>query len=118
MSDKAMATQRDMLKTKSASLKRALSANFDEIKSNSGELMKIGYIVGGVLVGSFILYKILRSSDDYEGATSDKMVVVSSPQESTLIKMIKQSIATFLLSIAKQKLMEYLNNRQHVEEEA
>ena len=108
--------KRDKLISKSSSFKDALTKNIDDIKNGSASISNAALIGGGILLGGYVLYKLL-SSTDYEEEVievpQDKLVVIKTPkQESFLGRSIKQSIATFLLAIAKQKLMEYLDDQQ------
>jgi len=106
---------REALKKKSASLKEAISNNFDDIKSNSEDVSKAVLIGGGVIFAGYLIYRMLRSdSHDHENLDDKSVIVVNnSAQESTIVKSIKNAIATFILAIAKQKLAEYLNKREN-----
>ena len=102
--------KRETLKSKSGSFKDALTKNIDEIKSSSVSVGNAALIGGSIFLGGYLLYKMLSgtSDEEYEDI-KEKMVIVHSPkQESFLMRSIKQSIATFLLAIAKQKLVESL----------
>lgn len=103
--------QREILKSKSASLKQSLNDNMDELKSNSEDIGKAAIIGGGILLGGYLIYKLLKSDNTVQSDGNEKVVYVNAPRESTLAKSIKTSIITFLLAIAKQKLLEYLDSR-------
>ena len=114
--------KREKLKSKSVSFKDALSKNINDIKSSSVGIGNAALIGGSIFLGGYLLYKILSSSNDNyeeeEEVMQGKTIIVHSPkQESFLMKSIKQSIATFLLAIARQKLLEYLDSKEEVVEQ-
>ena len=105
---------RESLKRKSASLKDAISHNFDDLKSNTQEVSKAAMIGGGVVLIGYIIYRALRTNTPkFENFDGKNVVVVNRPQESVIVRNIKAAIFTFLLAIAKQKLAEYLNQRDN-----
>ena len=110
----ANSIDRDTLKKKSASLKDAITHNFDDFKSNTEDISKAAIIGGGVLLAGYIIYRLLRTQPKPYTTDSEKqIVVVNGPnQDSIIVRNIKNAIATFILAIAKQKLAEYLDNRE------
>ena len=107
-------TDRETLKKKSALLKEAISTNFDDLKSNTEDISKAAFIGGGVLLAGYLIYRLLRSNtSEYESLDGKNVMLVQSHQESFIVKSIKNAIATFVLAIAKQKLAEYLNQREN-----
>lgn len=108
---------RETLNQQSAALKRALTENLDDLKLKSEDFSKAALIGGGILFAGYLVYRVLSSKHDndyneYIHEKSDKIVVVNPPQESVMLRAIKHSIATFLLAIARQKLIEYLNKKE------
>lgn len=104
--------KRKKLIHKSTSFKDALSKNIVDIKSGSADVGNFALIGGAVLLGGYLLYKMISSPEEVDQEMKEKMVVIHQPKnDSFIIRSIKQSIATFLLAIAKQKLLEYLDNK-------
>lgn len=111
-------TQREKLMSKSDALKRSLKENLTELKNNSENVTKMALIGGGVMLGGYLLYRMLRSGSPHESEEiKEKFVLVESPRESYLMSGIKKTIATILLDIAKQKLLEYLESQNKKVEE-
>lgn len=110
----AKSTDRETLNKKSASFKDAITTNFDEIKSNTDEISKAALIGGGIVLAGYIIYRLLRSEPKHLQNSDDKGVIVVNGgyQELAIVRNIKNAIATFILAIAKQKLVEYLNKRE------
>ena len=114
----SISKKRESLKSKSSSFKEAISKNIDDIKSGSVNVRNASLIGGGILLGGYLLYKMISSDSEVDSENNEKLVVVQAPkQESIIAKKIKQSIATFLLAIARQKLLEYLDSRNDSEVE-
>lgn len=108
-------TDREILKKKSASFKDAISHNFNDFKSNTENISSAAMIGGGVLLAGYLIYRMLRSNtSEFDNLEGRNVVIVNRPQESTIVKNIKAAIFTFLLAIAKQKLAEYLNQRENL----
>lgn len=99
--------------------KNAIDGQVNDIKTETLRISKSAVVIGGVLAGVYLLFRWLSSDDDSEIQT--KTIVLNateSPntpvlmstetveQDSWLIKSIKGYIMTFLVSIAKEKIME------------
>lgn len=112
-----MMTERnkDFLKSQSEKFKLAIKGDFNDLKDETFRIGKNGLILGGVLIAGYLLFLALkRSETSIEENKSEKGLVVLNPKkESTLIKTFKTAIATFILAVAKQKLLEFLENYNH-----
>ena len=105
--------KRVKLMNKSNSFKDALNKNIDDLKSGSTNVGNFALIGGAVLLGGYLLYKMISNPDEIEENINENTIIVQSPkQDSFIVRSIKQSIATFILAIAKQKLLEYLDNQK------
>ena len=105
--------QKIALIQRSNSLKKAIEGDFDELKEQSIEIGKNSLFVVGVLFLGFVAYKILSSKSkevevDYNGKESTKIVYVNAGTSSSIFNEVMKHIALFLLNIAKQKIVEYL----------
>ncbi len=110
-------SRKSKLLERSNNLKSALSKDFSEMKEHSKEIGIAGLMFIGVLAAGFITYKLLSSSSSEEqnsesgDSDSTKIVYVNSGSENPVFNEIMRSIATFLLGIAKEKLLEFMEKR-------
>jgi predicted nucleotidyltransferase len=103
---------------KSNLLEGSIEEDLDKIKEYFQENGQNALVIGGTLLGAYLLLRLLTSSgsDNDHGttipATNQQPVVhmVREEQDSTIVKQIKASISLFLISIAKQKLQEFIEN--------
>ena len=117
---KSFDNQKSALIQKSNTLKKAIEGDFDEIKEQSIEIGKKGLFVIGVLLIGFVAYKILSSKSkevevDNYGKDSTKIVYVNAGTSSSIFNEIMKHIALFLLNIARQKIVEYLQQTKNAE---
>jgi len=101
---------------KSNSLENNLDLELDNIKEYVQEYGKNIAIIGGSLLATYLLVRILTNSSKsstvkYNPPAQAQPIVhvVKEKDGNPIAKQIKSSIALFLMSIAKQKLMDYLN---------
>ena len=104
---------------KSNLLEGSIEEDLDKIKDYFQENGQNALVIGGTLLGAYLLLRLLTSSgsDDEQittipATTNPQPVVhmVREEQESVIVKQIKASITLFLISIAKQKLQEFIEN--------
>jgi predicted nucleotidyltransferase len=104
---------------KSNLLEGSIEDDLEKIKDYFQENGQNALVIGGTLLGAYLLLRLLTSSgsDDhaqpsYTNHTSTQPVVhmVREEHDSELVKQIKTSISLFLISIAKQKLQEFIEN--------
>jgi predicted alpha/beta-fold hydrolase len=104
---------------KSNLLEGSIEEDLDKIKDYFQENGQNALVIGGTLLGAYLLLRLLTSSgsDDEHfttipASTNPQPVVhmVREEQESVIVKQIKASITLFLISIAKQKLQEFIEN--------
>lgn len=117
--------EKAMLVKKGNMLEESLDRDFDRVKRYIEEYGKNFLVISGTLLATYALLRILtRSSAEEEtvelkGLPSKSEVYASQPQqvikvvkeESEIVRQIKMSIALFLISIAKQKLQEFLQKK-------
>lgn len=110
------------LQQKNLQYQEELHSEFETLKSNAAHYGKYALIVGGAFVATYVIVGWLFSSDEEEEKkTHEKIIyipsqgeqanVVTRQQESSMppiAKAIMTSITTFLISIAKEKLLDYL----------
>jgi len=91
-----------------------LEVQLSELKSKFGTFAKGAALVGGIIILGYSLYKIFLEEEVYfdEGGgipEQNAMVETSSTfNQSPVVKMIMEMIALFIISIAKQKIKEYI----------
>lgn len=105
---------------KTNSLENNLDFELDKVKEYLQEYGKNIAVIGGSLLATYLLVKLITSSsssepnikksnEKYSTPQSPVVHVIKQTSESAIAKSIRSSIGLFLMSIAKQKLMEYLN---------
>jgi hypothetical protein len=95
--------------------KRSIVGELKDLKLNLNKWTQVAIVVGGALVVSYVVYRMFSGGSDkvIKGGGGSKPVKIKTyTEESPIIRMIKENIATFLLSIAKQKLMEFLEQQK------
>ena len=105
-------SKKDILLRKSENIYNRIENQLDEIKERSGTIAKTAIVVGGVLFVSYMIYKRFsrKSTSDSVELEGQKVRIAPIERESVIVRMIKEYIAMFLISIAKQKLQEVLKN--------
>jgi len=101
---------------KSNSFKDALQHDFEDIKENSREIGRGSLFVLGVLAAGFLAYKLLGSNShheepDEEGENTKIVYVNNANQGNWVSNSIMRSIALFLLNIAKQKIVDFIQEK-------
>jgi len=110
-----VAAQKTTLKKSADDYKSAISNQIEHIKANAAQYGKTILIVGGVI---FITYKLVRmltsrDEDDVEVKVvggAHPVPVYASRSGRSIFDMIKEQIALFIIAIAKEKLVKYLQN--------
>lgn len=104
---------------KSNLLEGNIEEDLEKIKDYFQENGKNALVIGGTLLGTYLLLRLLTSSgSEYENqpsyinhAPAQPVVhMVREEQDSAIVKQIKASISLFLISIAKQKLQQFIEN--------
>jgi hypothetical protein len=116
--------EKAMLVKKSYLLESSLDKDMDKLKGYIEEYGKNFLVITGSLLATYVLMRLLtKSSSDDEKAVKTipiqsetykgqpQQVVHMVKEESEVMKQIKMSIALFLISIAKQKLQEFMEKK-------
>lgn len=116
--------EKAMLIRKSNLLEGSLDHDIDRVKEYVEEYGKNFLVITGSLLATYVLLRILTKSSSEEGkalktlplksdvyAAQPQQVVRVVKEESEIVKQIKMSIALFLISIAKQKLQEFIQKK-------
>lgn len=110
-------SEKDRLKQASMefrdAIKQQISGSFQEVESKGKQYLMV---TGGIIAVYAVLHLFFSTqgpkSIDVKSASKDgdgeEHIVVVENKDYGILRMIKESIASFLISIAKQKLMEIL----------
>lgn len=106
--------RKDALNKTAFAYKRSLLGELKDLKINLNKWTQVAIAVGGALVISYVVYRMVKGGGNkvVKGGGSKPVKIKTYTEESPIIRMIKENIATFLLSIAKQKLMEFLEQQK------
>ena len=92
----------------------ALEDQLSGLKKDAESWMKGAAIVGGMIFVGYSIYKLFMEKEETEEVQENEGVLTPVPvqdkSESSVVRMIKESIALFLIGIAKQKIQEFLQN--------
>lgn len=99
--------EREKLLSSTNKYKQALENQVADLKENTVRYAIQGLVFGGVALGSYFLIKAFTKNSPEE--KQEKGVAVTSNSfTSTLFASIQSYIVSFLLSIAREKLTQYL----------
>jgi hypothetical protein len=100
--------QKNFLSQSTDRFKQALENQLQDFRKNAGHWARTGLVVGGVLVLTYVVARKIFSDKKSKKAYKADGLVAESKQESLIVSMIKSSIATFLLSIAREKIIQFI----------
>ena len=117
--------QRKHLEEAEATFREAIEDQFDVLEEVARKWGRTILIIGGTaLVGFGIAQAIIqaRREKNEESTTPDteespQQVTVTKKEESAIVRAIKNQIAMFLAGLVKQKLMEFLENIDRLEDD-
>jgi len=98
-------------------LENTLDHQLVDLKTQSQTMMKTAVIVGGIFFVGYLLFKSFASKKEETktvelgGKKYSMMQESERENESGIVRMIKDYMAVFLMSLAKQKLMEFLSKQ-------
>lgn len=99
--------EREKLLSSTNKYKQALENQVADLKENTVRFAIQGLVFGGVALGTYFLIKAF-TKDSPEEKQEKSVAVTSNSFTSTLFASIQSYIASFLLSIAREKLTQYL----------
>lgn len=109
--------EREKLLSSTNKYKQALENQVADLKENTVRYAIQGLVFGGVALGSYFLIKAFTKNSPEE--KQEKGVAVTSNSfTSTLFASIQSYIVSFLLSIAREKLTQYLEEHLLKQNEA
>lgn len=112
----SFAEKRSFLENRSERFKSAAKGEVLQFKGNISKIGKTALIVGSGVLATYLLYKMFFGKKEVQTIVQPQsvvrpentVVVQRVEEDSNLVKRIKEQIALFLISIAKQKLQEYI----------
>lgn len=114
---------KEALNHKSEALKKELEGNINSVSDNLESTARKGvFVVGAIIAAAFVIRLLAPKQKKVRvnsGNGSQELMVISQP-ENNIISMIKGAIASFLLNLAKERIMNFmeeLNARQAVARE-
>lgn len=109
--------ERQKLLSSSQKYKQALEEQVSSLKENAMKVALQGLVFGGVAIGTWLLVKTLVGKSAPEEKPSKEVPAPAmSSFTSGIVASIQGAIASFLLSIAREKIMEVIENyleKQH-----
>lgn len=108
---------------KAASQKQAMAEEINFISDKTEKIVKNALLIGGTLAASYMLYNMLSSSDSKKKRKKIKVVHATKEEDTGNViesepgvvakigTVLASQASVFLLSLAKEKLAEYLEKR-------
>ena len=92
--------------------KKAIESEVGGLKENAGRIGKNALIISGALLASYLVVRLLvgkgkdnpKSKQTVAADENRHLPVAPARRESTIVSMIKQQIALFLVAIAKEQI--------------
>ena len=105
--------RRGLMQT-NADYQEALEDQLTALKQEAESWLKGAAIIGGIIFVGYSFYKLFMEKDEKEEIPTQEneatLTPVHNKSESSIVRMIRESIALFLIGIAKQKIQEFLQN--------
>jgi hypothetical protein len=114
---KISSVDKEVLLSENQKYQEALEGQITKIRDNAEHWLKTGAIIGGAVFVGYSFYKLFMEKQDNDNnliESNDQQDQLAMPattgyKGSPIVRMIMESIAMFLISIAKEKLTLYLN---------
>lgn len=112
-------SKREQLLKSSEKLKSSLDSQIDDLKNNADKIGKGALIVGGGLVGAYLLSNVLTKSDKTKKRkkSSKEKNEIDSGKDNLLMSTLKEQAMIFLLGLATEKLASFLKDLEKDGEE-
>ena len=104
--------RKEDLQSANEKFKNALESQLDEIKNNFDKVGKTALIVGGGLLGAYLLSNVVSGSSKGKKTKKEKKPKAGSvsTKESLLSSALKEQAIIFLLGIAAERLTSFLKD--------
>jgi hypothetical protein len=101
--------ERQTILSSTQKYKEALESQVSDLKKNAINITLQGLIFGGLALGTWFLVKSM-TRESKEKDSSNALPAETSGFVSGIVASIQGAIASFLLSIAKEKIMQVIQN--------
>jgi len=98
--------EREKLLSSTNKYKRALENQVEDLKASTVKIAIQGLVFGGVALGSYLIVKAFQKKTPE--AKNEATLPAKSSISSKIFASIQSYIASFLLSIAREKITQYL----------
>lgn len=105
-------SKREQLQKANEKLKSSLDNQIDDLKNNVDKIGKGALIVGGGLVGAYLLSNVLTKSDKTKKRkkSNEEKNEHTSGKDNLLMSTLKEQAIIFLLGLATAKLASFLKD--------
>ena len=113
---KGFASDLEHLKAKTKELKQNVSQQLTNLTTDTNQAVKIGVVLLGIAAGAWIVYKLsTRTERSVTLADGTKLVPVRS--SFPLLNTIKNAIAAWLLGMARERIINFLERVNEAQNE-
>lgn len=102
----------DKLKQKTRELKDSFTNQLNQLTTDTNQAIKVGAIALGVAIGGYIVYRLVSSGGGkkkkYRESSEGSLPVAPERGGFDIVDMIKSAIATFILSIARERIIQFI----------
>ncbi|OEK05920.1 hypothetical protein [Roseivirga misakiensis] len=111
-------TKREKLQKANDKFKNALESQVEDLKHNFDKVGKTALIVGGGLLGAYLLSNAITGSDKKKKSKKEKSKADSKLKSDNLLtSTLKEQAFVFLLGLAAERLTAFLNELDQDEKE-
>lgn len=106
------------LREKTSELRKTITDQLGHLTADTNQIIKVGAITLGVAVGAWLVIKLAQGVRTKKEVTyTPEGAVVTKTSSLPVVEMIKNAIATFLLSIARERIISFMEkmNQKHEE---
>lgn len=112
----------DKLKQKTRELKDSFTNQLNQLTTDTNQAIKVGAIALGIAVGGYIVYRLVSSGGGkkkkYREASEGNLPVAPEKSGFDIVDMIKSAIASFILSIARERIIQFIERINQKSDEA
>jgi len=104
-------SRKEELQQANKKIKNSIDAQLNDLKQNVDKIGKGALIIGGGLLGAYVLTQTLTKSDKTKKSKRVKIAKreSSQPKDNLLMSTVKEQVFIFVLGLAAQKLTSFLN---------
>lgn len=111
------ASDLDRLKARTRELKNSVSQQLSNLSTDTNQALKVGLLIAGVAVGAWIVIK-LTSRGGKQVVVSNGAALVPTRSSFPIVDTIRNAIAAFLLGIARDRIISFLERMNQPTDES